>query len=83
MTYRAYRVPYEWIPQLDLPDEKTIEAPNVSKLRVPGAPLGPGGKVTKVEGIIESAENLVEDPFRDASPSGAELSNFCVVDLGE
>ncbi|MDR3354545.1 MAG: aryl-sulfate sulfotransferase [Synergistaceae bacterium] len=84
MTYRAYRVPYEWIPQLAPPKETSIEAANVSTLRVPGAPPGPGGKVTKVEGIAGSGEKIVEDPFRGISPSGAaELSNFCVIDSGE
>jgi hypothetical protein len=84
MTYRSYRVPYEWVPQIEPSEEISVEAPNVSRLRVPGAPLGPVGKVTKVQGITLNRERLVSDPFRDVSSSGAqELSNFCVVDSGE
>ncbi|MDR3164288.1 MAG: aryl-sulfate sulfotransferase [Synergistaceae bacterium] len=83
-TYRAYRVPYEWVPQLNPPEETSVEAPNVRTLRVPGAPLGSGGRVTKVEGVPPSGEKTVADPFRDVlSSAAAELSNFCVIDSGE
>lgn len=34
MVYRAYRVPYEWVPQLPLPEEIEIERLDCSKLRV-------------------------------------------------
>ncbi len=34
MVYRAYRVPYEWIPQLDKPEEKALPKVDVSKLRL-------------------------------------------------
>lgn len=52
MVYRAYRVPYEWIPQLDKPVETSIEKIEVSTFRVPGASIGEGtGKVTVVEGV--------------------------------
>lgn len=37
MVYRAYRVPYEWIPQLPIPQETSIEPPNVNFYRVPGS----------------------------------------------
>ena len=51
MVYRAYRVPYEWVPQLDRPREVPIERIDVSTFRVPGAaPLGPK-QVTAVEGV--------------------------------
>lgn len=37
MTYRAYRVPYEWVPQVEKPVEKAIEPLDVTTFRVPGA----------------------------------------------
>jgi len=45
MVYRAYRVPYEWVPQLDKPDEVTIEPVDVTSFRMPGA-SAPGPKRT-------------------------------------
>ncbi len=51
MIYRAYRVPYDWIPQLDPPKEIPIERIDVRTFRVPGA-SPPGSKqVTIVEGV--------------------------------
>ncbi len=41
MVYRAYRLPYEWIPQLDKPVETAIAPIDLQSFRVPGAaPLG-------------------------------------------
>lgn len=52
MVYRAYRVPYEWVPQLDKPVEKPIDRIDVTLFRVPGAgKIGPR-RVTEVEGVI-------------------------------
>ncbi len=51
MVYRAYRVPYEWVPQLNRPKEDPIERIDVTTYRVPGA-ASPGVKqVTLVEGV--------------------------------
>jgi len=51
MVYRAYRVPYEWVPQLDKPEEVPIERIDVKTFRVPGAaPIG-RVKETIVEGV--------------------------------
>ncbi|MCF8011673.1 MAG: aryl-sulfate sulfotransferase [Clostridiales bacterium] len=51
MVYRAYRVPYEWVPQVDKPVETPIEPKDVAKFRMPGAaPLGPK-KQTEVPGV--------------------------------
>jgi len=36
-VYRAYRVPYEWVPQLAKPEETAIEPLDVAAFRVPGA----------------------------------------------
>jgi hypothetical protein len=52
MVYRAYRVPYEWVPQAKHPEHVAIEKINTSSFRVPGAaPLGPQSTVT-VKGTI-------------------------------
>ncbi|MCR4394758.1 MAG: aryl-sulfate sulfotransferase [Dehalococcoidales bacterium] len=40
LIYRAYRVPYEWVPQVKKPREKMIKRIDNSKFRVPGSPLG-------------------------------------------
>jgi len=51
MVYRSYRVPYEWVPQLDKPTEVPIERIDARTFRVPGA--APIGRVreTTVEGV--------------------------------
>ena len=51
MIYRSYRVPYEWIPQLEKPVETPIEKLDVSNFRVPGAAPSGGATKIKVEGI--------------------------------
>ena len=52
MVYRAYRVPYEWVPQLDKPKETPIEPIDMRTFRMPGAGgIGPQ-VVTEVEGVI-------------------------------
>lgn len=35
MVYRSYRLPYEWVPQLEKPAESPIERLDVSTFRVP------------------------------------------------
>ena len=51
MVYRAYRVPYDWVPQLDPPREVFIEPIDVKTFRVPGAaPSGPSN-LTVMQGV--------------------------------
>ena len=51
MVYRAYRLPYEWVPQLSRPREVPIQKMDVTTFRVPGAsPPGPR-QITPVEGV--------------------------------
>lgn len=59
MVYRAYRVPYAWVPQLDKPDEIPIPRLDSTKFRVPGSPRVKPGKVTKIKGGVRgfSAES--------------------------
>ncbi|MDR1512659.1 MAG: aryl-sulfate sulfotransferase [Propionibacteriaceae bacterium] len=40
MVYRAYRVPYDWIPQLPPPQEEAIVPPDNATYRVAGSPVG-------------------------------------------
>jgi len=49
LVYRAYRVPYEWVPQLDRPEEKEICRLDVREYRVPGSEFKEGGIVTTVK----------------------------------
>ena len=69
MTYRAYRVPYEWVPQVAKPVETAIEPLDVSTFRVPArrrSAIGP--REVSVEGCVpyEGSNALcvasVEDP---------------------
>lgn len=69
MTYRAYRVPYEWVPQVQKPVETPIAPLDVASFRVPGAAaLGDRAKQVTVEGCAPYAGSnalcvaSVEDP---------------------
>ena len=37
-VYRAYRVPYAWIPQLDTPRERAVIPPALGEFRIPAEP---------------------------------------------
>ncbi len=50
MVYRASRVPYDWVPQVEKPKETAIARPDNNKFRVPGSPLKRPLKVTKIGG---------------------------------
>ncbi len=51
MIYRAYRLPYEWVPQLDAPQETPVEPVNVATFRMPGAAASGAKEVTEVPGV--------------------------------
>ncbi len=51
MVYRAYRAPYDWVPQLDKPKEVAIERIDVKTYRMPGAAAPGPQKETTVEGV--------------------------------
>ena len=70
VMYRAYRIPYEWVPQLEKPEEVAIEPIDNAQFHVPGAAhvdLNDGlvtveGTVRREEGIAECVEDVdVED----------------------
>lgn len=37
-VYRAYRIPYEWVPQLDPPRERAVIPPALGEFRIPAQP---------------------------------------------
>jgi hypothetical protein len=50
MIYRAYRVPYEWVPQIDKPEEVSIEPIDVKTFRMPGASAPGPKRIIEVDG---------------------------------
>jgi hypothetical protein len=52
MIYRAYRVPYEWVPQLEKPAEQAIERIDVTRFRVPGASPRGARRTVDVAGVL-------------------------------
>ena len=76
MVYRAYRVPYEWIPQVKKPEEISVEPIDVETFRVPGSLVGNGlGKVTTIAGVDPNAHLMTGG---GASEDEDEEINFCV-----
>jgi hypothetical protein len=51
MVYRAYRLPYEWVPQLNAPKETPVEPVDVATFRIPGAASPGAVEVTEVPGV--------------------------------
>jgi hypothetical protein len=77
MVYRAYRVPYEWVPQAGRPEETDVIPPDVSTYRVSGSAEQEGGKITTVEGINPNRKTLVGIP--DPTENKNVSADFCVV----
>lgn len=48
MVYRAYRYPYDYVPQLEVPEEVPVVQLNNSTFRVPGAAEGKLANITEV-----------------------------------
>jgi hypothetical protein len=48
LLYRAYRIPYEWVPQIDRPTEKVVPRFDNNKFRVPGSSRKRPLKVTRI-----------------------------------
>jgi hypothetical protein len=51
MIYRAFRVPYQWVPQLDSPKEIPVEPLDVTRFRVPGAAPHGANRVIEMKGV--------------------------------
>ena len=80
MIYRAYRVPYEWVPQLSRPEEISVEPIDVSAFRVPGSVIGAGlGKVTAVEGTDPDAQLMTGGSGEEEE----ERADFCVASVNK
>jgi len=48
LLYRAYRIPYEWVPRIDRPTEKAVPRFDNNKFRVPGSSRKQPLKVTRI-----------------------------------
>ena len=48
-VYRAYRLPYEWIPQANIPEEIAVYRPENSTFRVPGQTPSKVQKITEIK----------------------------------
>lgn len=59
LVYRAYRAPYDWVPQLPVPGEQRIARIDPAIFRVPGA-AGPGReREVLVQGVQEGQRDAV------------------------
>ncbi len=48
-VYRAYRLPYEWVPQAVNPEERAVPHLDNSRFRVPGSALKKALKITRIK----------------------------------
>ena len=81
MVYRAYRTPYEWVPQATHAEEVSIDPLDVETFRVPGASKGAGtGKVTVVAGV-DPNRSSVTGMNGDDEDSDEERLDFCVASV--
>jgi outer membrane protein assembly factor BamB len=83
---RAYRLPYDWLPQLPEPEVVAVAAPDVTTLRVPGAPSAAAAAdqgVTPVDGVAPSRDRVIGDPLRHEAAPAQGVSNFCVISTGD
>jgi hypothetical protein len=78
--YRAYRVPYEWVPQAEHTLEKSIEPVNNETFRVAGAWRG-AGKITKVDGVNPDARPVTGMSEREDADDEPQSYDFCMVKL--
>jgi hypothetical protein len=78
MVYRAYRVPYEWVPQAARNEEIEILPVDPSTFRVAGASKGEGtGKLTKVENVDPNRRTL--PGMGNIKGSEANKADFCLI----
>lgn len=76
MVYRAYRVPYEWVPQLEKPVEKSIEPLNVETFRIPGA-----GTVIADRTIVDGVNPDAKRMTGGGDSEEEERVDFCVASV--
>jgi len=58
-VYRAYRVPYEWVPQLEKPNEIAIKPLNIETFRVPNAAPSGSDSVVEISGASSIGEGAL------------------------
>lgn len=75
MIYRAYRVPYEWIPQLKKPEEINIDPIDVNSFRMPNAAPKNIIAGVHVAGIIPDDPDNSDDVLCIASSESLDKSN--------
>ena len=56
MVYRAYRYPYDYVPQVEPPKEVAIKPVDNEDFRLPGAKSKEFRRMVQVEGVEEYAE---------------------------
>lgn len=61
--YRAYRYPYDYVPQLETPVETPVERMNNMTFRMPGAAPGMIQNVTEVPEAFGFPEGFKTDDF--------------------
>lgn len=59
MVYRAYRVPYNWVPQLETPVEVEIKPIDVKDFRVPNAAEGGAHSVAEIKEAFSYGEGAL------------------------
>mgnify|MGYP000621265042 CR=1 FL=1 len=70
-VYRAYRYPYDYVPQLDTPEEVPVEPLDITTFRVPGAAEGMLQNFTEVPEALgytsEMAACVTDDQIDDSA----------------
>ena len=70
-VYRAYRYPYDYVPQLDKPEEVPVEPLDITTFRVPGAAAGMLDNFTEVPEALgytsDMAACVTDDQIDDAA----------------
>jgi hypothetical protein len=68
LVYRAYRAPYNWVPQLEVPQEKAITRLDVTTFRVPGAAALGRDRVVEVRGAVQAEGALCVTTDDEGAP---------------
>jgi hypothetical protein len=70
LIYRAYRVPYDWVPQLEKPEEVPVEKRDVSEFSLSGRSPKEANRVIDMAAMkpFEADSQscvVVEDPIKE------------------
>jgi hypothetical protein len=76
-TYRAYRYPYDYVPQLEKPEEIPVEKVDIHTFRMPGAAEGMYNEETSISvagtwGYTRMDECVTEDSTSGSADAAAE-----------